>query len=240
MDAVGAGRIILGLEIIPLLFYVGAAGDCAVSVSQPAVLEADLAEGAVTVPCSFSTAGCRPEPPTKLWFRLGAQTPETLCVNGQCSSKADKFTVTEDLARNQTSLTVSSLTVNDSAIYICGIALSSSRDPRAKQTGAGTVLVVRESKGLSTKLQRLLVAVLSLLSIYIAGVLVVFVVLSKSKSKTPRKKERDDSQKKKSARRLFQEIAQELYSKRHMGTSQQSEKDNTYENRRARYNCERP
>lgn len=106
MDAVGAGRIILGLEtILPLLFYVGAAGDCTVSVSQPAVLEADFAEGAVTVPCFFSTAGCQPEPPTKLWFRLGAQKPETLCVNGQCSSKSNKFTVTEDLARNQTSLT---------------------------------------------------------------------------------------------------------------------------------------
>lgn len=121
----------------------GAAGDCTVSVSQPAVLEADFAEGAVTVPCFFSTAGCRPEPPTKLWFRLGAQKPETLCVNAWCSSKANKFTVTEDLARNQTSLTVSRLTANDSAIYICGIAVPSSQDPRAKQTGAGTVLVVR-------------------------------------------------------------------------------------------------
>ena len=60
-----------------------------------------------------------------------------------CTSEADKVTVRKDLAQNQVSLTVNRLTSNDSAIYICGIAFPSSQDPRAKQAGDGTVLVVR-------------------------------------------------------------------------------------------------
>lgn len=120
----------------------GAAGGCTVSVSQPPVLEVDDAQGAVTVPCSFSTAGCPAEPPSSLWFRYGAHRTETLCADG-CTSEADKFTVRKALAQNQVSLTVNRLTPNDSAIYVCGLASPSSEDPRAKQAGAGTVLVVR-------------------------------------------------------------------------------------------------
>ncbi|XP_019505463.1 PREDICTED: immunoglobulin superfamily member 6 isoform X2 [Hipposideros armiger] len=239
MEAVGAGRIVLGLEVIRLLFCVGVAGDCAISVSQPATLEVDSAEGAVTLLCSFTTTGCPSEPPTILWFRLGAQRPERLCVSSQCTSKADEFTKTEDLAQSQALLTVNRVTPNDSAIYICGVASPSAWEPRAKQTGAGTMLVVRETKGVSSGSRSLLIALLSLLSIYVAGVLVALVVLSKPKSNTLRKPETEGPQKK-SARHIFREIAQELYNKRHVGTSQQSEKDNTYENRRVRYNYERP
>ncbi|KAM5330503.1 immunoglobulin superfamily member 6 [Glossophaga mutica] len=239
MEAVSAVKIILGLEISLILFYVGAAGECTISVSQPSVLEVDYTQVAVTMLCTFSTVGCPHKQPSNLWFRYGAHQPETLCLD-ECTSEADKFIVRKDLAQNQVSLTVNRLTSNDSAIYICGIAFPSSQDPRAKQTGAGTVLVVREMKGLGKKLQRLLTALLSLLSIYVAGVLVIFIILSKSKSNTLRSKETEDSQKKKSARRIFQEIAQELYNKKHVGTSQQPEKDNTYENRRALDNYEKP
>lgn len=117
-------------------------GGCTISVSQPPALEVDYAQGAVTVLCSFSTVGCPPEPPSSLWFRYGAHHTETLCVDG-CTSEADKFTVRKAPAQNQVSLTVNRLTPNDSAIYICGLALPSSEDPGAKQAGAGTVLVVR-------------------------------------------------------------------------------------------------
>lgn len=113
-----------------------------ISVSQPSVLEVDYTQVAVTVPCTFSTAGCPHKQPSNLWFRYGAHQPETLCLDG-CTSEADKFTVRKDLAQNQVSLTVNRLTSNDSAIYICGIAFPSSQDPRAKQAGDGTVLVVR-------------------------------------------------------------------------------------------------
>eukprot|EP00069_Balaena_mysticetus_P019321 bmy_12033T0 len=222
-----------------LLPPAGAAGDCTVSVVQPPSLEVDYTQKAVTMHCSFSTAGCPAEQPTSLWFRYGALQPENLCLDG-CRNETDKFTLV-NLAQNQVSLTVNRLTFNDSAIYICGIAFPSSKEPGAKRTGGGTVLVVRETKVLSKELQSLLTALLSLLSIYVTGVFVFFIVLTKSRSNTLRKKETEDSQKKKSARRIFQEIAQELYNKRHMETSQQpQEKDNTYENRRALSNYERP
>lgn len=96
----------------------------------------------MTLLCSFSMAGCPHKTPHSLWFRYGAHQSETLCLDG-CTSEADKFTVRKALAQSQVSLTVNRLTPNDSAIYICGIAVPSSEDPRAKQTGAGTVLVVR-------------------------------------------------------------------------------------------------
>ncbi|XP_036680168.1 immunoglobulin superfamily member 6 isoform X2 [Balaenoptera musculus] len=239
METVNRGKIILGLELNLILFHVGAAGNCTVSVVQPPSLEVDYTQRAVTMHCSFSTAGCPAEQPTSLWFRYGALQPENLCLDG-CRNETDKFTLV-NLAQNQVSLTVNRLTFNDSAIYICGIAFPSSKEPRAKRTGGGTVLVVRETKVLSKELQSLLAALLSLLSMYVTGVFVFFIVLTKSKSNTLRKKETEDSQKKKSARRIFQEIAQELYNKRHMETSQQpQEKDNTYENRRALSNYERP
>ncbi|XP_059933708.1 immunoglobulin superfamily member 6 [Mesoplodon densirostris] len=246
METVNRGKIILGLELNLILFHVGAVGNCTVSVVQPPSLEVDYTQKAVTMQCSFSTAGCPAEQPTSLWFRYGALQPENLCLDG-CRDETDKFTLA-NLAQNQVSLTVNRLAFNDSAIYICGIAFPSSKEPRAKQTGGGTVLVVRETKVLSKELQSLLTALLSLLSIYVTGVFVFFIVLTKeippaeeSKSNTLRKKETEDPQKKKSARRIFQEIAQELYTKRHMEISQQpQEKDDTYENRRALSNYERP
>ncbi|XP_012388223.1 immunoglobulin superfamily member 6 isoform X2 [Orcinus orca] len=239
METVNRGKIILGLELNLILFHVGAASNCTVSVVQPPSLEVDYTQKAVTMQCSFSTAGCPAERPTSLWFRYGALQPENLCLDG-CRDETDKFTLV-NLAQNQVALTVNRLAFNDSAIYICGIAFPSSKEPRAKQTGGGTVLVVRDRKALSKELQSLLTALLSLLSIYVTGVFVYFIVLTKSKSNTLRKKETEDSQKKKSARRIFQEIAQELYTKRHMETNQQpQEKDNTYENGRAPSNYERP
>ncbi|XP_047389323.1 immunoglobulin superfamily member 6 isoform X1 [Sciurus carolinensis] len=241
MEAVNrGGRILLGLEVNLVLFYVGAVGACIVSVMQPRYLEVDYTHKAVTIECTFSTTECPSEHPMSLWFRYGAHQPENLCLDG-CRSEKDKFTVGEALAQNRVSLTVNRVTSNDSAIYICGIAFPSAVTPRAKQTGGGTTLVVRESKLLSKELQSALTVLLVLLSTYTAGVCVVFTVLSKSKTNILRNKEtREDSQKKKSARRIFQEIAQELYHKRYTETSPQPEKDNTYENRGALSNCERP
>ncbi|XP_077930827.1 immunoglobulin superfamily member 6 isoform X3 [Halichoerus grypus] len=200
----------------------GATRECMVFVHQPPYLEVAHTQGAATIRCSFSHTGCPSEQPQSLWFRYGADQPENLCVDG-CTGDAGKFTVKEVLTERAVSLTVNRVALNDSAIYICGIVFPSSKEPGAKRTGEGTILVVREMK----EPHSLLIAVVSLLSIYIIGALVIFVILSKSKSNSLRNKETEDSQKKKSARRIFQEIAQELYSKRQVETRQQPEKGNT-------------
>ncbi|XP_006892740.1 PREDICTED: immunoglobulin superfamily member 6 [Elephantulus edwardii] len=241
MEPVGGVKFTAGLEVHLILFYVGAVGACTVSVTQPPSLEVDYTHNNVTIECTFSSAGCPTEPPTCLWFRYGTHQSETLCTNG-CQSEADKFTLRKALDQNHVSLTVNRVTVNDSAIYICGIAFPSSKDSNAKQTGEGTMLVVRESKLLSKETRNVLIVLSVLLSIYVMGVGVIFTILSKSKSNSLRNKGAGDSQKKKSARRIFQDIAQELYHKRYVETCQQSEKDssNIYENRRAQSNYERP
>ncbi|XP_006201473.1 immunoglobulin superfamily member 6 [Vicugna pacos] len=237
MEAVNGGKIILSLGINLILFSVGAAGDCIVSIYQPPYLDVNYTQKPVTMQCSFSTAGCPAEQPTILWFRYGAHQPENLCLDG-CTKETDKFTVV-NLAQDKVSLTINRVAFDDSAIYICGVAFPSSAGPRAKGTGGGTVLVVRDTKVLSKELLAPTV-LLSLLCVYVTGVFGVFIVLAKSKSNTLRKKETENSQKKKSARRIFQEIAQELYNKRHAERSQQPEKDNTYENRRGLSNYEIP
>ncbi|XP_048188308.1 immunoglobulin superfamily member 6 [Perognathus longimembris pacificus] len=222
------------LEISLLLFYVGAVGACTISVVQPDYLEVDFTHKAVTIQCNFSFTGCPSEPSRVLWFRYGAQQPETLCWTG-CKSETEKFTTYDIPDQKQAFLTVHTLTSNDSAIYICGIAM-----PNAKHTGGGTTLVVRGSRLLSKELQHLLTALLALLSFYIIGMGIVFLILSQSKSKVQRRKDAKEDSQKKRARRIFQEIAQEFDHKRNLETSHQSEKDGMYENRRALANYKRP
>ncbi|XP_028620037.1 immunoglobulin superfamily member 6 isoform X1 [Grammomys surdaster] len=232
MGPVSISRSGLQLEISLILFHVGVLGACTVSVLQPGYLEVDYdGPGPVTMECTFSAIGCAPVQPKSLWFRCGTQQPEALCLDG-CSNEADKFTVKETLDQNRVSLTVNRLSPNDSAIYICGIAFPNEKAPRAKQTGNGTTLVVRE-RLFSKEVQSLLIVLLALLSVYITGMCVIFIVLFKSKSNSPRSRETKEDSKKKSARRIFQEIAQELYHKRYVETSHQPEQDGTYENRKA-------
>ncbi|OBS70774.1 hypothetical protein A6R68_00689 [Neotoma lepida] len=205
-----------------VLPHTGVVSACTVSVVQPGYLEVDYTSETVTMECTFSTTGCSSKQPRSLWFRCGTHQPEALCLDG-CRNKADKFTVKETLDQNLVSLTVNRVSPNDSAIYICGIAFPHEPAPRAKQTGNGTTLVVRE-RFLSREVHSLLIVLCALFSVYITGVCVIFLVLFKSKSNSPRSretKEEEDSQKK-SARRIFQEIAQELYHKRYVETSQQS------------------
>ncbi|XP_008256093.1 immunoglobulin superfamily member 6 isoform X1 [Oryctolagus cuniculus] len=241
METAHKGKIGPHLGINFILFYIGAVGACTVSITQPRYLEVDLTYKTVTIDCTFSKSGCPSAQTTSLWFRHGVQQPENLCLNG-CRSEADKFTVREVLAQNQVSLTINRVTSNDSAIYICGIAVAThALAPGAKQTGDGTMLVVRESKLLSREVRSLLTALLALLSIYIAGVCVIFIIFSKAKSNILRNKKTKEDPQKKSARRIFQEIAQELYHKRYVGRSQQPEKENnTYENRSTLSYYERP
>ncbi|XP_040829147.1 immunoglobulin superfamily member 6 isoform X2 [Ochotona curzoniae] len=243
MEATHEGQLLLQPVISLILLHVGAVGACSVSVTQPQYLEVDLTHKAVTIECTFSMSNCPRRPTVSLWFLHGTQQPKNLCFPHGCRSEADKYTVREALAQNQVSLTVNRVTSNDSAIYICGIAAATDAlEPRARQTGEGTMLVVRESKLLSREVQSLLTALLVLLSVYIAGICIIFIILSKAKSHPLRNREtKEDAQKKKSARRIFHEIAQELYHKRYVATNPQPDKDNsTYENQSALSNRKSP
>ncbi|XP_021051908.1 immunoglobulin superfamily member 6 [Mus pahari] len=220
----------LRLEISLILFQVGVVGACTVYVLQPGYLEVDYDSEAVTMECTFSTVGCPPVPPKSLWFRCGTHQPEALCLDG-CRNEADKFTVKEILDEDRVFLTVNRLSPNDSAIYICGVAFPNEIAPSSKHIGNGTTLVVRE-RLFSKEVRSFLIALLALLSVYITGVCVIFTVLFKSKSNGPRSRGTKGS-KKKSARRIFQEIAQELSHKRYVESSHQPEQDGTYENRKA-------
>uniref|UniRef100_G3V884 Immunoglobulin superfamily, member 6 n=2 Tax=Rattus norvegicus TaxID=10116 RepID=G3V884_RAT len=231
MGPVSTSRRGLRLGISLILLQVGVVGACTVSVLQPGYLEVDYTSQTVTMECTFSTTGCPAVQPKSLWFRCGTHQPEALCLDG-CRNEADKFTVKETLDQNRVSLTVNRLSPNDSAIYICGIAFPNEKVPTAKQTGDGTTLVVRE-RLFSREVHSLLIVLLALLAVYVTGVCVIFIVLFRSKSNTPRSRETKEDSKKKSARRIFQEIAQELYHKRYVETSHQPEQDGNYENRKA-------
>ncbi|XP_037596513.1 immunoglobulin superfamily member 6 isoform X2 [Cebus imitator] len=178
MGTVSRSNLAHHLQTNLILFYVGVVGACTVSITQPQYLEVDYTYKAVTIKCTFFATGCPSERPTHLWFRYGAHQPENLCLDG-CKSEADKFTVREAPTENHVSLTVNRVTSNDSAIYICGIAFPSALEARAKQTGGGTTLVVREIKLISKELWSVLTALISLLSVYVTGVCVAFILLSK-------------------------------------------------------------
>ncbi|XP_044513383.1 immunoglobulin superfamily member 6 [Gracilinanus agilis] len=229
---------IITLEFNLILLYTGAIQTCTVYIQQPSLLEVDYTCETITIQCDFSVINCPKSDPKVLWFRQNAHhQPAKLCPD-QCLDKAGKFTITESLTQNQASLTLNTVTLNDSAIYFCGIAFSESDEPRSKQTGPGTILVVRGTRLLSHEVQNLLIALLSLLSIYIAALSMIFIVIFKQlKLKMPRKTGTDEAPpKKRSARHIFQEIAQELYHKRYVETKQQEKDDIIYENRRAHSN----
>ncbi|XP_051001117.1 immunoglobulin superfamily member 6 [Acomys russatus] len=219
MSPVSRSKIGLQLEISLILFHIGVVGACTVSVLQPGYLEVDYTSETVTMECTFSTTECSSKQPRSLWFRCGTHQPEALCLDG-CRNEADKFTVKEILDQNQVFLTVNRVSPNDSAIYICGIAFPHEVTPRAKQTGNGTTLVVRESL-LGRHVHSLLIVLLTLLSVYTIGVCVIFIVFFKLKPNSPRSRDTKEDSQKMSARRIFREIAQELYHRRYVETSQQ-------------------
>ncbi|XP_074137140.1 immunoglobulin superfamily member 6 isoform X4 [Sminthopsis crassicaudata] len=231
---------IIILEFNLILLYIGSTQTCIVQITQPSLLEVDNTYKIITIPCDFSATNCPISQPEVLWFRQKAQNqPERLCPKDQCLGEVGKFT-TKSQIPHQAFLTLNEVDVSDSAIYFCGIAFSDSTEPKSKQTGPGTMLVVREEKLLSHEGENVLIAFLSLLSFYIAILSVVFIIISKLKLETPNKIGTDEApQKKRSARRIFQEIAQELYHKRYVETKQEERDDYIYENRRTHSNFER-
>ncbi|KFM09081.1 Immunoglobulin superfamily member 6, partial [Aptenodytes forsteri] len=198
-----------------ILYGAGAADTCQVTVTQPRFQEADYSTHTVFLTCTFSASGCSSSSPNVLWFRFLANEHEDLCTPGCTDHQKYKVHL---LSENNISLQINDLTVDDNAVYICGIAFSNSHSPRSKQTGDGTVLTKTENQNSNGKLIFMIIAS-SLLFLYSTTVFTFFVVYkvgSKSHTfKYPLKKKIS------SGRRIFQAIAQELQKQRYAEHCQQ-------------------
>ncbi|KFQ99796.1 Immunoglobulin superfamily member 6, partial [Nipponia nippon] len=197
-----------------ILYSTGAADTCQVTVTQPRFQEADYSMNTVHLTCAFSASGCS-LPLQVLWFRFLTNKHEDLCTP-ECTDhqKYKVFRVSE----NNFSLQINNLTIDDNAVYICGIAYSDSSSPRSKQTGDGTVLMKTEKQHSNGKFIFMIIAS-SLLFLYSTTVFTFFVIYkvgSKSHTfKYPLKKKISSGQK------IFQAIAQELQKQRYAEHCQQ-------------------
>ncbi|XP_062999241.1 immunoglobulin superfamily member 6 [Elgaria multicarinata webbii] len=153
--------------------------NCNVKVTQLLLMEAYTSSSNVTIPCSFTAHGCDPSNCEMLWWRYLAHTHEKVCTPS-CTN-TDKFVVLQEPSKLH-SLQINQLSVEDSAIYFCGVAFTRSRGPTSKQTGNGTVLVIRDSKKYSQGVY-IMVAIISALVLYLIALLTISKLFSKPKLK---------------------------------------------------------
>ncbi|NXJ34425.1 IGSF6 protein, partial [Ciconia maguari] len=212
-----------------ILYGAGTADTCQVTVTQPRFQEADYSTRTVSLPCAFSASGCSSFPPEVLWFRFLTDEHEDLCTP-ECTDH-QKYKVY--LSENKISLQINDLTVDDNAVYICGIAFSNSSSPHSKQTGDGTVLTKTEKQHSNGKAVFIFMIIASsLLSLYSTTVFTFFILYkvgSKSHTfKYPLKKKIS------SGRKIFRAIAQELQKQRYAEYCRRPddlEDDTVYQNR---------
>ncbi|XP_028561681.2 immunoglobulin superfamily member 6 isoform X1 [Podarcis muralis] len=172
--------LILVLQFTWVTCYAGA-NLCKVTVSQPPLMEGYPASKYIAIPCTFSAQGCPTSTPTILWFRYLAHTHEALCTPNCINST--KFKVSHLTSKNQAQLGINEINEEDSAIYFCGVAISSSNSSTSKQTGSGTVLVIRESGTYSRGVEYSMLAISVVLFLYLVALLAVFKLFTKPKRK---------------------------------------------------------
>ncbi|NXO86943.1 IGSF6 protein, partial [Sitta europaea] len=208
-----------------ILYGTGVADPCRVSVTQPRFQQADSSMNNVSLTCTFSASGCSSSPPDVLWFRFLTNTHQDLCTPG-CTDH-HKYKVHS--SGNNILLQIKDLTVDDSAVYTCGIAFSDSDSPLSKQTGDGTVLTVTGKQHSNGKLISMIITS-SLLFLYSSAVLTSFVVYKVGSSDFCAFAHFKIN----SGRKVFQAIAQELQKQRYAQHCQQPddlEDDTVYQNR---------
>ncbi|NXQ27226.1 IGSF6 protein, partial [Alaudala cheleensis] len=151
----------------------GVAGDCRVSVTQPSFHQADSSQSNVSLSCTFSASGCSSAPPEVLWFRFLTDSHEDLCTPA-CTDQ-HKYQVHS--SGNNILLQIKDLAVDDSGVYVCGIAFSDSESSFSKRTGDGTVLTVT-APGKQQSSGKLIPMIITscLLFLYSSAVLTSFVV----------------------------------------------------------------
>ncbi|NWI58464.1 IGSF6 protein, partial [Calyptomena viridis] len=197
----------------------GAAGNCQVTVTQPTSRAAASSTTSVLLPCAFSASGCSPRPPVVLWFRFLTDTHQDLCTP-ECRDN-HKYKV--HFSENNISLQINNLTVDDNAVYICGIAFPDSDSSHSKKTGDGTVLTKTEhSHGKVVFV--LMIIISSLLFLYSSAVFTSFVLhkmFPAASNVTIIQNIFNNLQKINNGRKIFQAIAQELHKQRYAEHCQQ-------------------
>ncbi|NWS18520.1 IGSF6 protein, partial [Pachyramphus minor] len=213
-----------------ILYNAGVADNCQVTVTQPRFQEADSSMNSVVLTCAFSASGCSPFLPEALWFRFLTNTHQDLCTPG-CTDQ-QKYKV--NLSESNTSLEIKNLSVEDNAVYICGIAFSDSDSPRSKQTGDGTVLMKTGEQHSNGRLTFTFMIIISSLLFVYSSTVCTFFVLYKVGSKGYHTFKYPLKKKINSGRKVFQAIAQELQKHRFAEHCQQPndlEDDTVYQNR---------
>ncbi|NWX30214.1 IGSF6 protein, partial [Notiomystis cincta] len=188
-----------------ILYGAGVAGRCQVTVTQPRFQQADSSMNNVSLRCTFLASECSSSQREVLWFRLLTNAHQDLCT--PICTDHQKYKVHS--SENNILLEVKDLTVDDSAVYICGIAFSDSDSPLSKHTGDGTVLTVTGKQHSNGKFIFMIIA-LSLLFLYCSAVFTFFVVYKVGSNQNIL----NNLQKINSGRRVFQAIAQELQKQR--------------------------
>ncbi|XP_013032512.1 immunoglobulin superfamily member 6 isoform X1 [Anser cygnoides] len=194
-----------------ILYSAGAADTCQVTVRQPRYQEAEYSTQTVSLPCAFSASECSLSKPQVLWFRFFTNKHEDLCTP-KCTND-QKFKV--QISENSIALQINDLSVNDNAVYFCGIAFSDSSSPHSKRTGNGTVLTKRERH--STEEFNCMIIISTLLLLYstiVCTILIVYKLKPKLLSKSGNEDQRTENCKITSGRKIFQAIAQELQKQR--------------------------
>ncbi|OPJ87240.1 immunoglobulin superfamily member 6 isoform X3 [Patagioenas fasciata] len=217
-----------------ILHGAGPADTCHVTVTQPRFQGADYSMHTVFLTCAFSASGCSPSSLQILWFRFVTSKHEDLCTPG-CTDQ-QKYKV-HFLPENNVSLQINDLTVDDNAVYICGIAFSDSSSPHSKQTGDGTVLMKTgaETQHSNGKVVSIFMIITSALLFLYSTTVFMFLMIYKLKPKllkaSGKEGQRTENCKISSGRKIFQAIAQELQKQKYAEKPDTLEDDTIYQNR---------
>ncbi|XP_010717738.1 immunoglobulin superfamily member 6 [Meleagris gallopavo] len=232
MASVNKFQKVLVLALDWILYSVGATGSCHVTVTQPRFQEAEHSAHTALLTCAFSAHGCSPSQPQVLWFRFFTNRHEDLCTP-ECTNR-QKFQV-HTSSENSYWLQINDLTVNDSALYFCGIAFADSGSPHSKQTGDGTILTKREGHSTAEFNSMITISTLLLLySITVFTILAVHKLKRKLLNRSGNEGQRTENCNISSGRKIFRAIAQELQKQHYAERCHQPdhvEDDTVYQNR---------
>lgn len=222
MDTSRFGRCIF-LQFI-LIYYHYGVRSCTVTVNQKEYSEALLGQTA-NVSCQYTASDC-PAKEKIVWFRYLASTHEEL----YSKSRFEMYNT-----ESNTLLRIEKIAVQDSGIYICGIAFPGSN--ALKSTGRGTMLIIRDKRdGMVTPTNTALIVLCTLLFIYCVAVFSYYSYKTKCRiCKSLRNKRgfTKDANKTYRTRSVFQAIAAEYhkrYDRKVKKQNQVIEDDRIYQN----------